>query len=244
MLGIVASPTHELNEVIQMRKGFIAAFEAFLSARGNPVNTEKHIQIPQVIGDGLILESEGVLHDTWFDPSVDFRKYRKIVLIDGRIEYRDNRRISATASGKPYQLGVCQQDRERFEQLVGNIFSSQLVKGSRYFTLATHSGPDTLILRGHVLDVGSTVPPPLSGSARIYNNCVDEVTLMLELFDGESGKPLVAAVETRALQPQENQRAGELMDSSVTAWRDVSRWAALTGSRLAHGLDSMYKRQQ
>ena len=226
-----------------MKKSLIASF-AFIFAAGASQAVLANSEPPQVIADGLELVKRGAFQHTWIDPDVDFRKYNKIVLVDGSFEYRDvgparNSRSTMLRSNER-EFGINEKDRARFEERVTESFTKRLAR-SKQFEIAEQTGPGTLILRGHVVDVVSSVPPPLAGSGEVYTNSVGEVTLRLELYDGETGKPVAYATERRRLQ-----RAGGSIDTmfaanSVSAWSEVSRWASQTGSRVARGLDDMHK---
>ncbi|MEH6569173.1 MAG: DUF3313 family protein [Halioglobus sp.] len=199
---------------------------------------------PQVTPEGLELVKRGAFQHTWIHPDVDFRKYNKIVLVDGSFEYRDVGPAKSSRStmlrSNEREFGISEKDRARFEERVSESFSKRLAR-SKHFEIAEQNGPNTLILRGHVVDVVSSVPPPMAGSGEVYTNSVGEVTLRLELYDGETGKPVAYATERRKLQ-----RAGGSVDtmfaaSSVSAWSEVAHWASQTGSRVARGLDDMHK---
>ncbi|MEH6580759.1 MAG: DUF3313 family protein [Halioglobus sp.] len=228
-----------------MNKLLIAAC-AFVFAAGASHGVMAKSAPPEVTPDGLVLEKRGAFQNTWIHPDADFSKYNQVMLVDGRVEYRDvgpvqNSRSSHLRSNERY-FGISEKDRERFEQRVGESFNKQLVRSSRKFDIVEQAGPGTLILRGHLVDIASTVPPQLAGSGEVYSNSVGEVTLILELFDGETGKPLAMAIEKRAIQSSGGNSIDTMFASnSVSAWSEVNRWASRTGSRVAKGLDDMHK---
>lgn len=224
-------------------KKLLLASCAFIFAAGASQAVLAKTELPQVTPDGLELVERGAFQHTWIHPDVDFRKYNKIVLVDGGFEYRDvgpakNSRSTMLRSNER-EFGISEKDRARFEERVNESFIKRLAS-SKHFAIAEQNGPNTLVLRGHVVDVVSSVPPQLAGSGEVYTNSVGEVTLRLELYDGETGKPVAFATERRKLQ-----RAGGSIDTmfpanSVSAWSQVSRWASQTGSRVARGLDEMH----
>ena len=226
-----------------MKKLLIAAC-AFTFIAGVSQAVQAKSAPPQTTPDGLELVKRGAFQHTWIHPDADLSKYNKIVLVDGSFEYRDvgpakNSRSTMLRSNER-EFGISERDRIRFEEQVTESFTKQLARSKR-FELTEDIGPNTLILRGHVVDVASSVPPPMTGASEVYTNSVGEVTLRLELLDGETGKPLAYATERRKLQ-----RPGGSIDTmfaanSVTAWSEVRRWASQTGSRTARGLDDMHK---
>ena len=224
-------------------KKLFAASCAFIFAAGASLPVLAVSEPPRVTTDGLELVKRGAFQHTWIHPDVDFRNYDKIVLVDGSFDYRDvgpakNSRSRMLHSNER-EFGISDKDRSRFEERVSDSFTKRLAR-SKHFEIVEQAGPNTLILRGHVVDVVSAIPPTLAGSGEVYTNSVGEVTLKLELYDGETGKPVAYATERRKLQ-----RAGGSIDTmfaanSVSAWSEVSRWASQTGSRVARGLDDMH----
>ena len=226
-----------------MNKLYIAGLAFFFAAGIN--NPALASSMPQQLKPaGLELVKRGAFQHTWVSPDVNFRKYNKIVLIDGSFEYRDVGPARSTRSmalnSRDREFGINDKDRARFEEKVSESFTKQLAR-SKHFEIVDQAGPNTLILRGHVVDVVSSVPPPMAGSGEVYTNSVGEVTLRLELYDGETGKPVAFATERRRLQRAGNSIDTMLAASSVSAWSEVSRWASQTGSRLARSLDDMHK---
>lgn len=217
---------------------------AIIVAAGMSQSVLASSQAAQDSIEGLELVKRGAFQQTWLNPNVDFRQYDKIVIVDGSFEYRDvgpakNSRSLMLRSNER-EFGISDKDRAQFEERVSESFTAQLAK-SKNFEVVNEIGPNTLILRGHVTDVVSHVPPRMAGSSTVYSNSVGEVTLRLELYDGETGKPVAFAIEKRRLQ-----RAGSNLDTmfplnSVTALSEARRWAGQTGLRVARGLDDMYK---
>ena len=100
----------------------------------------------------------------------------------------------------------------------------------------------TLILRGHMLDVVSKVPPPIAGSGAVYGNVMGEATLVIELFDAESGEMVAFVAERSNIQRSGSFDVGFVPEmNSATAMAEVRRWAGRAGMRLAKGLDGEHK---
>lgn len=227
-----------------MKKLFTAA-AAFILAMGASQAALAKQEMPQVTEHGLVLEERGTFQHTWVHPDADFSKYDKIVLIDGELEFRDVGPARKSRSRALYsnerEFGVSEKDQARFSDRVEKAFTKSLAKSDHY-EIVEQRGPSTLILRGHVVDVVSHVPPPLAGRGEVYSASMGEVTMILEVYDGETGKPLALATERRALQRPGGQYIDTMSSAnSVTAWAEVNRWASRTGSRVANALDSSHE---
>ena len=204
-----------------MKKLLIAAC-AFTFIAGVSQAVQAKSEPPQTTPDGLELVKRGAFQHTWIHPDADLSKYNKIVLVDGSFEYRDvgpakNSRSTMLRSNER-EFGISERDRTKFEEQVTESFTKQLARSKRF-----------------------ELTENMTGASEVYTNSVGEVTLRLELLDGETGKPLAYATERRKLQ-----RPGGSIDTmfaanSVTAWSEVRRWASQTGSRTARGLDDMHK---
>ncbi len=201
---------------------------------------------PEVTEDGLVLQHKGAFQNTWVHPDVDFTHYDKVMLLDdGKVEFRDVGPVRKSRSqflrSHEREFAVPEQDRQRFAEFAGESFEKGLSR-SRKFELSDRPGAGTLIVRGHVQDVVSHVPPPFVGSGNVYSNQVGQATVVLEVYDGATGQPLALAIERRNIQRGGSHDISTMMDlNSVTAWAEVRRWAGQLGSRLARGLDQAHK---
>ena len=107
--------------------------------------------------------------------------------------------------------------------------------------LVTEAGPGVLRFDVRVQDITAQVPPRMAGRvgrAAVFLEALGEVTLVLELFDSESGEILARAIDKAALQG-----AGMRDGSDVlTKWDGVAalceHWAATTRERLEAVLGS------
>lgn len=205
----------------------------------------------QAPAPGLVEVKKGAFQSTWVKPDVDFRDYERVVIAQqGVAEYRDvghakKSRSSMLRSGER-EFGILDSDRERIERNAGDSFVKAFAKSKHYDVIddASVEVPvkGTLVLRGHMLDMVSNVPPPMAGSGSVYGNIMGEATLVIELIDAETGEIVGFAAERSKIQ----RSGGFSIDSmaemnSVTALAEVRRWANRAGSRLAKGLDAEHK---
>ena len=126
---------------------------------------------------------------------------------------------------------------EEYQKMVGTV-GEELAK-SKYFEPTDVPGPDTLIIRGAMLDIVSRIPPEMSvGMHEIYVSTFGEVTLVLEIVDSMSGEVLARAAERRALTPV---GGGLGIAVAPTVWAEVRRVARRWGSLLRDGMDSFHE---
>jgi len=113
---------------------------------------------------------------------------------------------------------------------------------SKQFTVTDKVGPDTLLVRGAVLDIVSNVPPNLSGGG-IHLSSVGQATMVFELIDAETGVVQARSAERRAIAPpvRMNQvNTAPVNEASV--WNDVEQWARGEAQILRKALDKAKKK--
>lgn len=207
---------------------------------------------PEPIGD---MESEryqelekgrSAYKETWVLPGTDLQGYSKVYVWDAQFEYRDvgdpkRYRNTMSRSGRS-QFGITEEDRADFEKTVSEAFMQELAKGKR-FEIVEDIGPDTLILRGGLLDVISYVPPESVGRTDVYLANVGEATLVIELLDAESGTVLAVVSERRKITPPGGGQIDEFTQRAnrVTITADVRRWASSAAAKLRKELDKAMK---
>ena len=177
--------------------------------------------------------------ETWVNPDADFTQYTKLYVWDGQFEYRDvgpaRRSRGTMVRTHKREFGISDADRAKFEKAISDAFMKQIEKGKR-FQLVAEIGPNTLILRGGLLDIVSNVPPEMTGPSEIYLSSVGEATLVMELLDAETGEVVALVAERRRIQPMGGQ-IGSTPTNSVTVLADVRRFASSAASRLSKELD-------
>lgn len=188
----------------------------------------------EVTFDGLHEIKGSRADQAWARPDVDISQYSKIKLQGAGIEYRPGgeagRSWSARSSGGPYE--VTEQQKERFRQVVGEVFLDELGK-SEHFTLVNEAGADVLLIRGAILDVVSYVPPePIGGRSDIYLSRVGEATLVLELRDSITEAILARAVDRRAAESMSGFTESNRVTNTQEVRRLVRTWARILRERL------------
>ena len=136
------------------------------------------------------------------------------------------------------EFGISDKDRQKFEEVVSEAFVKEIQK-AKNFKLVDEVGPNSLIMRGAVLDIVSLVPPEHIGPSEIYLANIGEATLVVELIDSSDGEIVAVVAERRQLQSGGTGRIDQfsLPTNNVTIISEVRRWAKRAASRLSKELD-------
>ena len=131
---------------------------------------------------------------------------------------------------------VAEESQKKFEEVFVEVFLKELQR-SKEFELANAVGPDTLIVRGGVLDIISKVPPR-SRQGNAYLSAVGEGTFIFELIDSESGVMQARIGERRRIQPPGTTPSAFGKPANyATVWADVEQWARGFASDFRRELD-------
>ena len=186
-------------------------------------------------------KNRSAFKETWVLPGVDFTQFDKLLVWDAQFEYRDvgpaQRTRSSILTTRKREFGISEGDRAAFEEVVGEAFMKEIERG-RNFRLVEEAGPNTLILRGALLDIISKVPPETVGRTNVYLSQIGEATLVMELLNAETGDVLALVSERKKIEPPGGQvdqftpRA-----NTVTINFEIKRWAQSAAARLRGELD-------
>ena len=233
-----------------MKKSFVSTI-AIVIALGFSQASLAQKEENQAPAPGLVELEKGAFQSTWVKPDIDFREYARVVIAqEGVTEYRDvgpaKKSRSFMLRSNESEFGIPDVDRERIERNAGDSFVKAFAKSKHYEVIDDDSVEvpvkGTLLLRGHMLDVVSKVPPPMAGASSVYGNIMGEATLVIELIDAETGKMVGFAAERSKIQRSGGSSVDTMAEvNSVTALAEVRRWASRAGSRLAKALDEAYK---
>jgi len=194
-----------------------------------------------------MVEVRSRFRDAWVHPDADFSRYDRIMFGGADFEFRDvgpakKYSSSIRSSSRTQEYGIAEADREKFKQVVSDAFRKEMER-SKKFEVVDSAGPNTILLKGAVMDIISFVAPEQIGRGAVYMSSVGEATLILELLDSESGAVLAYVEDRRKME----QPGGGSLNSmtmrtnSVTVWSDVSRWARSAASRLRKTLEKAQK---
>ena len=162
---------------------------------------------------GHLEKGKSGFRETWVNPDTDWTQFDKLYLWNAEFQYRDvgpARRTRGTMlNTRQREFGISDEDRIKFEEVVSEVFVAELQKAKK-FTVVDELGPNTLIMRGAVLDIVSKVPPESVGMVDVYLASMGEATLVLELIDASDGELAAIVAERRAFEP-----AGRMIDSTT-----------------------------
>jgi hypothetical protein len=180
-----------------------------------------------------------VMDAAWKLADIDLSGYTKVKLLGAGIEFRHATGPTSGSTSSMRRSGqsefpLDESQQERLRQTITDAFTAEMSNSER-FELVDTLGPDTLLVRGVLLDVVSRVPPDRIGRSRIYLSSVGEATLVLELRDSVTFGILARAVDRRAAA-----RSGASIPSNtVSNWAEVRRLANLWARRFRVGLESL-----
>ena len=233
-----------------MKKSIAAVFAVVLGMGVSQLSIAAATGI-EAPAPGLVEVEKGSFQSTWVNPDVDFGQYDRILIApESVVEYRETAPAQKSRSrllhANEREFGVPERDRERLERHASESFIKALARSKHYDVI---DDPEvqvpvkgTLILRGHMLDVVSKVPPPIAGSGAVYGNEMGEATLVIELFDAATGEMVGFAAERSKIQGSGSFDLATVPEiNTVTALSELRRWASRAGTRLAKGLDAEHR---
>ncbi len=180
--------------------------------------------------------------ETWVNPTTDWARFDSIYLWEAEFQYRDvgpaRRGRGTMMNTRQREFGISEGDRQKFEEVVSEVFVGELQK-AKGFKIVDEIGPNTLIMRGALLDIISRVPPEMIGRGEIYLASIGEATMMLELIDSQDGDVVAVVSERRSIKSGTG-RIDEFSRPAnrVTVMSDVRRWAKRAASKLRSELES------
>ena len=193
----------------------------------------------EVTYDGLTRVDNTVMDAAWKLADIDLSGYTKVKLLGAGIEFRHATGQTSGSTSSMRRSGqsefpLDESQQEQLRQTITEAFTAEMSNSER-FELVDTLGPDTLLVRGVLLDVVSRVPPDRIGRSRIYLSSVGEATLVLELRDSVTFGILARAVDRRAA----GRSGSSIQSNTVTNWAEVRRLANLWARRFRVGLESL-----
>jgi hypothetical protein len=195
-----------------------------------------------------LVKEKGEFRETWVLPGVNAGKFNKVYFWEGQFEYRDvgpaRKTRSSVLSSHKREFGISEEDRRRFEEIVGEAFRKEILKAKEFTVIESIDEVDTatLIARGALLDIISRVPPETVGRSDVYLSSVGEATFVMELMDAGTGAVVALVAERRAIETL-NSRMGmaSVPANSASVMGDIKRWSGSLARRLRTALDKAIK---
>lgn len=204
--------------------------------------------VAEVTGEDQLVKEKGQFQETWVHPDADMSQYSKLYLWNSVFQFREGGDTKTgteitRSRGNQGPFAVDEKDQERFKQLVNDAVVKVLA-GSKMFEVVEEVGPDTLIVRGAVLDIISNVPPNVASTrTNVHLTSVGEATIVFELIDSETGVIQARVAERRNIQAWGRMhQVSTTPTTSATVWNEVKLWATAEAQTLRRELEKAKKK--
>ena len=195
-----------------------------------------------------LVEVDGKFQETFVLPGTRFGDFDKVFLWEAQFEYRAvgpaRKTRSTMLSTHKREFGISEEDRRRFEEIVGEAFEKEIAKAKQFTIVENIEDIDasTLILRGGLVDIISRVPPETVGRSDVYLSSVGAATFVMEFMDAKSGNVVALVAERRSIDTLNN-RSGmaAVPANSASVMGDIRRWSGDLARKLRDRLDKAIK---
>jgi hypothetical protein len=210
------------------------AWLAILLAQG--CATPKETQpIPLETHDGLVLQSNSKVARAYLDPNADFSVYEKIMILDCHVAFRKNwqRDQRRSGAGRAVRNEQVEKIKAGVARLFREVFSEKLAQDGGYAIVDT-AGEDVLLVRPAILDLDINAPDDRGADrSTVYTSTSGAATLLIELYDSETGDILARAADRKTARSPSGQMTWTTTATSRSnARRVLGRWADLLRERL------------
>ena len=211
-------------------RAFIAliAFSLVACAAGQGVTAEP---APQPVGtpnfEGLVTIKSAVFDEAQVRPGIDLDDYDAVMFDDIELAFR-------TPDRSKQEFPLSAEQKADFHAALQQAFDAEFSK-MQSPQLVTEPGPNVLRLDVRVQDIWARVPPRTAGRvgrAGVFLEALGEVTLVIEVFDSQSGEILARAIDKAALEGAGMRDGSDMLTKWDGVARLCARWAATTRDRL------------
>jgi len=139
---------------------------------------------------------------TFVKPGADLARYDKVLVQAVTISYkRPPRSTSLEDSSITPNFALSDSAVSSMKKYFHDVFVEALGE-SKDFKVTDSTGPDVLLISGHIENLEITAPPQSDEDGREtdYTQSSGQMTLVLDARDSESGEPLVRVGQTEAIQ--------------------------------------------
>lgn len=157
----------------------------------------------EVSGDGLLQLESSPFQVAWLRPGASLEAYDKVWLLYTGIEYRSPPIFvrDVIPNREMDNFALSEGLTRRLEKAIAEIFLVELMQPGEWEP-AEGVGPGVLVVRTSLVDLVVHAPLEALG-ADIYRwlDSAGEVTVVIQLFDSETGQILARVADRRALAP-------------------------------------------
>ena len=176
-----------------------------------------------VTSDGLYRTIDRRLATTLVKPGARFDLYDAFVIDPVTLSYENppGKETGYNLKQGNFELGPGLT--ERMKRILRESLEHGITESGRY-AVAAQAGPATLRLTPHIVDFVYSVPPPQHSTEDRIVLQTGAMTLVLEIFDSETGTRLALMAERKSIKPTSSSTGG-YNASAVRTWtgvRDVS----------------------
>jgi hypothetical protein len=132
----------------------------------------------------------------YIKPDLDLRRYTQFMLDPVTVAYKrdpGNRRSTATPGREP-NFALRPSQMEELKSMFQEAVVEALTADDGYELVETPA-PDVLLITASLIDLIVRIPTETEGRSRSAVSSYGEVTMMVELFDSETGEVLALAAE-------------------------------------------------
>jgi hypothetical protein len=184
--------------------------------------------------EGLSLIHKDRRGELYADEGVDWNAYTRIKLERATVAFRKNWKRDQNRSD-PFK--VSDKDMERIKSGLSDLFNevfTEELTGKGGYTMTESNGADVMTLLPRIVDLDVAAPDPLNspGLTRSYTNKAGRMTLILEIYDSESGDLLAKASHRQDAPQYTYMRWSNSVTNTAEARRMLHIWADKLVKRL------------
>jgi len=184
--------------------------------------------------EGLKLVHKDNRGELYVEEGVDWNEYTQIKLEPATVAFRKYWKRDQNRS-EPFK--VTDQDMERIKSglsdLFNEVFTEELTQKGGY-TITETNGADVMTLVPQIVDLDVAAPDTRNnpGMSRSYVNQAGRMTLILEIYDSESGDLLAKGSHRQDAPQYTYMRWASSVSNTVEARRMLQKWADKLVKRL------------
>ena len=184
--------------------------------------------------EGLNLVHKDRRGELYAEDGVDWNEYTQIKLERATVSFRKNWKRDQNR-GEPFK--VSDQDMERIKSglsdLFNEVFTEELTQKGGY-TITESNGADVMTLVPRIVDLDVAAPDTRNnpGITKTYVNQAGRMTLILEIYDSESGDLLAKASHRQDAPQYTYMRWASSVSNTAEARRMLQNWADKLVKRL------------
>jgi len=160
-------------------------------------------------------------------PGATLAGYKKIELAPINVSFAKNWNPKTPNGIFPLNQSERDQIKHNVANLVRDSFVNKLTKGG--YPIVTTSGPDVLLVVADIINLYVANPGGgmTSGMSRTYSVEAGQGTLVIELYDSETGQVLARAIDQRQAQSVGPMIVSNTVTQRMQAQAVADRWASI-----------------